>query len=305
MPIPPTPLPNPAFAGVPFGTGVSLLFQSSTNTNVWQASSPAPTGNNPNWGLAALQAGINVISAPAAAAGADGTVWTVYRGAGDTSLWYASSGNGWTNQPVSGTATQLSPGLAIMNGTLYAAFVRADTSPQDPCALAVAQARVANPVWSATTVSPFAVSDAAPSLTTLDDKLFMLYDVSGRHFLIQSADGVTWSNPAPLPAPFATTCSPAITALDGRLYALRVSSIDNTLWLYTSADEGAHWDAGNQLPTYITTRLAPALVGINGTLYIAFGSSGNDGTIWITSSQDMNVWEGPLQLPPAITFGAG
>lgn len=91
-----------------------------------------------------------------------------------------------------------------------------------------------------------------------------------------------------------TGSSPAMAALDTRLYTAFQANDGSHKLCVTSSADGSHWTV--PAPEYdILIGSAPAMATFNGRLYIAFQSNGPDHKLYVTSSGDGSHWKMPAE----------
>lgn len=315
MSLPTPPVASPPFAAIQNGNGISLIYQSSGDQHLWMVtSSSAPTGDPGDWSnLLPLPLGINVGSSPAAVT-VDGTVWILYQGSGGGNLWYANNPI-WSNFqiPISGTATNISPGLTQVNGALYAPFVSSGNG------LYITQAYTLDPPPSDPTQPPISwqqpfllsvngapvTSDFTPAVATEGGQLCIVCGSASNLSAIQASIGTTWTSTS-TSLPFTTSCPPSLVNVAGTFYLFYLGS-GSTISYMTSGD-GQSWGGDPfSLPNPpIGTNFSPVAVALEESLYIFYASALNDGTIWYTWDTPNSPigWQGPYQLPPdGIRFG--
>lgn len=308
-----TPPGSPPFAAIQTGSGISLVYQSSGDQTLWLVTSAAPpTGNASDWSiLQHLQNGINVASSPAGAVVNSSTIWLLYQGLGQKNLWYANNSPNWPNFQIqtTGVTTNMAPGLAQINGTLYVPFVLPSSG-----FLYITQAYTLLPtnppqpplLWQQPSLinvngTPVA-SSFTPAVATEGGQLCIVCGSASELTAIQASPGDPWTSSN---VPVTTTCTPSLVNVQGTFFLVYLGN--NGMISFTASGDGQSWQGQPiSLPSYMTTIYSPVAVALGNLLYIFYASSLNDGTIWYTwdSPFSPSGWQGPYQLPPAgIRFG--
>ena len=247
-------------------------------------------------------------------------LYSVVKGDGASSLWFAQSSDagqtwtGWTDLTASqsGLASNFAPSLAYFNNKLYLAFLNTDETP----ALSISSWDPSSNTPIAWT-TPTALSDGSdstsfsskysPQLIDRGDALGVVWvdattgTLSASYSITPDQATALGGLGAPIPwSPLdggSSPATPALARIDNTVYMALQGNGDNYIYWNSSSDGGVTWGFWNQLPTGMTSAKPPSLAVVNGTLYLSYLGYGNN-EINITSlDTSSNSWSNQYVIP--------
>lgn len=184
-----------------------------------------------------------------------------------TSIMGGSQMNWTTPVAVPGAQTVTTPGLAVLNGTLYCMYVQAGTG-----ALMMTTRTSATSAWSSPSRVSYWGSNQAPALAAFNNHLICVHrGASGHLHSSHTTAAGQWSTPITMAAQ--THNGPSLAVLGTTLYCAH-RGYDNKLYLDTIDNPTDAFRGAGAVPNLLTIA-APTLATFGDRLTIAHLSTGS------------------------------